>query len=114
MITLSSFPKDGMIRSQNEAPQLPSKSTSRSSDNRALIPVINNRICHPFELLSFRTLQDIVQQYYDEHELNREAIFKSMQCCYWNDSRDLQRMQYIVKCEHLILHPAMQSKRTAT
>ncbi|GFH44348.1 predicted protein [Chaetoceros tenuissimus] len=104
MITLSSFPKDGMIPNQNKAPRLPSKST-----NRALIPVINNRICHPFELLSFRTtLQDIVQQY--EHELNKEAIFKSMQCCYWNDSRDLQRMQYIVRCEHLILHPAMQSK----
>lgn len=108
MITLSSFPKNG-IRSQNEVPQLPFTMTSRISDNRALIPVIDNRICHPFELLSFRTIQDLVHQY-DEDELNKEAIFKSMQCCFWNDSRDLQRMQYIVQREHRILHPAIQSK----
>ena len=50
--------------------------TRRSFDDRALIPVIDNHICHPFVLLSFHTVQDILRLY-DENDLNTESMFES-------------------------------------
>lgn len=82
----------------------------RSSDNRAVIPVINSRICHPFDLLSSLTLQEYILQRNKEHGLTTQFLFQSMKCCHWTNSRALYRMQYIVQREHRILQPAIYSK----
>lgn len=85
---------------------------SRSPDNsRALIPVINSRICHPFELLSCLPLQEyILQERNKEHGLNKQLLFQIMKCCHWTNNHALQRMQYMVQREHCILQPAIYSK----
>lgn len=110
---ICSFPLQSISSSSDsmrEKKETLSSSTRRSSDNRALIPVINNRICHPFHLLSCLPLQEYILQRNKEKGLTKQCLFQSMQCCHWDNPRDLQRMQCIVQREHRILQPAIYSK----
>lgn len=86
---------------------------------RALIPVFGESPSHPYSLLSKGFISQFlhkknntslrVKQTITNADEVRNAILKSLSCCYWETEKELTMMTRVVEKEHKILFPAIHS-----